>query len=100
MPRGTFLELARVTGNIERATARSVDLPHTLTVGSPGTKLEAGMSLSLREMLGQIPELAELYENTFREHSRRLRCEFQITTFHEPKILDAVNRGEIPPTRR
>lgn len=96
-PTSTFPELARVTGNLERSTVRNEGEPGEVSVRSPGPELNSGTNIMIKEILGQIPDLAELYETTFREHSRRLRCEVLVTGIPEPDLVDALSRGEIPP---
>lgn len=81
---GTFSELARLTGAAEGVRIPYVSIPKVITVRSPGVAPAAGSRLSLREVLGQIPDVAELFERTFGEHSRRLRCEVQATGDLEP----------------
>jgi hypothetical protein len=75
---------------------RSNGLPSELSVRSSGPELAPGTRVTIREVLGQIPDVAELYERTFEEHPRRLRCEVQITGLPEPDLVDAVYSGEIP----
>ena len=96
---GTFPELWRVTGNAEWCMVRNDRMPGAVSAASTGTALSAGVSLTLKEALGQIPDIAELYELTFGKHGRRLRCEVQVTGIPEPSLVDAFSRGEIPPNQ-
>lgn len=81
---GTFSELARLTGAAEGVRIPYISIPKVITARSPGVAPAAGSRLTLREVLGQIPDVAELFERTFGEHSRRLRCEVQATGDLEP----------------
>lgn len=94
---GTFPELARVSENSERCTVRNEGMPGEVTVRSPGPELAPGTVITIKEALGQIPDVAGLYERTFGEHSRRLRCEVQVTGLVEPSLADAFARNAIPP---
>ncbi len=93
---GTFPELARVSGNSERCTVRNEGMPGEVTVRSPGPELAPGTGITIKEALGQIPDVADLYERTFGEHSRRLRCEVQVTGLVEPSLADAFFRNAVP----
>jgi hypothetical protein len=94
--RGVLPGLAHATGNVEWAQVRTERMPGLAEVWSPGTALRAGVSLTIKELLGQVPDIAELYEKTFTEHSRRLRCEVLITHLPEPGV---ALEEEIPPDR-
>lgn len=96
---GTFPELARVSGNSEGCMIRNAEMPGEVPIRSPGPELAPGMHVTIREALGQIPDVVELYERTFGEHSRRLRCEVQVTGLPEPDLVDALTRNEVPPDR-
>lgn len=76
---GTFPELARITGNTEWVRIHTGESPGVADAESPGTELAAEMKLTIKEILGQIPDIASLYEKTFGEHSRRLRAEISYT---------------------
>ncbi|MDP9474184.1 MAG: YaaC family protein [Actinomycetota bacterium] len=92
---GTFPELARVSGNSEWCTVRNEGMPGEVTVRSPGPELAPGTGVTMKEALGQIPDVADLYERTFGEHSRRLRCEVQVTGLPEPDLVDAFTRNAV-----
>lgn len=96
---GTFPELARVTGNLEWCMVRNHELPGEVPVSSTGPDLSPGTGVSIKEALGQVPDIAEIYERTFEEHPRRLRCEVLVTGLPEPDSMDAFSRHEIPPDR-
>ncbi len=96
---GTFPELARVSGNSETCMVRNEGMPGEVSVRSPGPELAPGTRITIKEALAQIPDVAELYERTFGEHPRRLRCEVQVTGLPEPDLVDAFNRNEVPPDR-
>jgi hypothetical protein len=73
---GTFPELLRVTGNADRTKIPAEDNPFEIGVESPGASpVPAGTDLTLREILGQIPDVRDVYEHTFGEHGGRVRCE-------------------------
>ncbi len=93
--RGTFPELARVSENSECCTVRHEFTPSELSVCSPGTQLDSGTQVTIKEMLGQIPDIADLYERTFGEHPSRLRCEVKLTGGLEPGTR-ATNE-QVPP---
>ena len=76
---GTFPELARITDNTERVRVPAQQSPGVADAESRGTELGGGVELTLKEILGQIPDVAALYERTFDEHSRRLRAEVMYT---------------------
>lgn len=76
---GTFPELARITGNMERVRVPTQQSPGVADAESPGTSLATDAKLTTKDILGQIPEVAVLYERTFGEHSRRLRAEIMYT---------------------
>lgn len=76
---GTFPELARVTGNVEWCMVGSERYPGEVAISSTGTDLLPDTRISIREALGQLPDVAGLYETTFGEHSRRLRCEVMVS---------------------
>lgn len=82
--KGTFAELARVAGNIERVRVQAENSPGVANAQSPGSGLTPDVTLTLKEILGQIPDIVALYERTFSEHSRRLRAEFSYTGLPEP----------------
>ena len=77
--KGTFPELARVTNNMERVRVPAHQFPGVTDAESPGTELGGGVELTLKEILGQIPDVAALYEKTFDEHSMRLRVKVRYT---------------------
>ena len=97
--KGTFAELWRATDNADWSAVRHNMPPGALTFRSPGSGLSPGTSVTIQEALGQIPDVAELYERTFGEHPRRLRCEVQVTGIPEPDLVDAFDRNEVPPDR-
>ncbi|MGF1472944.1 MAG: YaaC family protein [Rubrobacteraceae bacterium] len=76
---GTFPELARLVGNTEWVRVHTGESPGVADAESPGTGLAAEATLTIKEILGQIPDVAALYERTFGEHSRRLRAEISYT---------------------
>ncbi len=98
-PTGTLPELARVTGNLERCTVRNEGAPGEVSVRSPGSDLEPGTNMTIKEILAQIPDISELYELTFSEHSRRLRCEVLVTGLPEPDLIDDYHRDAVPSDR-
>lgn len=53
--------------------------------------------MSIKEALGQIPDVAGLYERTFVEHGRCLRCEVLVTGLPEPDVTKKYTLAEIPP---
>lgn len=97
--KGTFAELWRATGNADWCVVRYNMPPGPLTFLSPGSALPHGTGVTIKEALGQIPDVAELYERTFGEHPRRLRCEVEVTGIPEPDLVDAFYRNEVPPDR-
>ena len=65
---GTFPELARATGNSEWTKVYSHGMPgvaDALALGTSPTRLRAATSLSLKEILGKIPDVLEFYKRTF-----------------------------------
>ncbi|MDX5895302.1 YaaC family protein [Rubrobacter radiotolerans] len=96
---GTFPELARVSGNSEKCMVRNGGMPGEVSVRSPGPEIVPGTRVTIKETLGQIPDVADLYERTFGEHPRRLRCEVEVTGLPEPDLADAFIRNEISPNR-
>ena len=76
---GTFPELARVVGNTEWVRVHTGESPGVADAQSSGTGLAAEAKLTIKEILGQIPDVAALYERTFGEHSRRVRAEISYT---------------------
>lgn len=97
--RGTFPELARVTGNAERCRLRREGYPREAVARSANPAVEPGTSLTLKEILGQIPDVADLYERTFGEHGRRLRCEVQLTDLPVREPGGPFLVSEVPPDR-
>ncbi len=100
---GTFPELARVTGNTESFLVRTEGYPGVATARSTGPQPVPGTRVGIKEALGQIPDVSELYERTFGEHGRRLRCEVQVTGRHEASVTKKYALDAIPPdleTRR
>lgn len=96
-PGGTFGELADVTRNSEVARVVHAGVPSVVEVRSPAGIPPAGTELTIKEILGQIPDVAGLYERTFGEHPGRLRCEVQMTYELEPGTR-AIDE-QIPPGR-
>lgn len=94
-PGGTFPELARVTGNAERIRVQAEGAPGVADATSTGTAPSAGEALTIKEVLGQIPDIAPLFERAFSEHSRRLRSELIYTGHVEDRRIGE----EIPPDR-
>ncbi|MDP9485504.1 MAG: hypothetical protein M3Q49_06890 [Actinomycetota bacterium] len=73
---GTFPEFARVTKNADRTRIPAEDNPFEIAVESPGpSPLPAGTSVTVREIVAQIPDVRGVYERTFGEHGGRVRCE-------------------------
>lgn len=89
---GTFSELARTIGNEEWSRIRTENEPGVADARAPGPEVRPGTTLTVKEILGQIPDVAELYQSTFAEHPRRLRCEVLITGLPE-------HGGEVPSDR-
>lgn len=96
---GTFPELARATGNLERCMVPNNDLPGMVSAHSTGTEIPGATNLTIKEILSQIPEIADLYELTFEEHSRRLRCEMLVTGAPEPDWKDLAPGNQVPASR-
>jgi hypothetical protein len=75
--KGTFVELADSTRRIDRATVFMAPHPNVMSIrqaneGVNGA-LPRGWSVTLRDLLGRIPDLHDLYEETFQEHAPCLR---------------------------
>jgi hypothetical protein len=65
---GTFTELANATHAIDRVVVHAAPYPNTIAVKTTSkTDLSAGWSMTLRDLLGRIPELHNIYEETFDE---------------------------------
>ncbi len=68
--RGTFTELLRVTGNEERIATfvgpERVRMPWSI---ADTTAIPAGHAISLKEVVGRVPELPPSYERTFATHA-------------------------------
>ena len=90
---GTFPELVRVTGNSEWVRVQSEKALGVADAHSPGGDVAAGATLTVKEILGQIPDVAGLYGRTSAEHSRRLRAEVIYTGSYEYRAIGE----EIPP---
>lgn len=93
---GTFVGLASVTGNAERIRVQAERSPGVADATSPGSTLAPETVLTIQEILGQIPDVAALYERTFSEHSRRLRSEVIYTGRPESRGIGE----EIPPDKK
>ena len=93
---GTFAELARVTGNTERIRVQAERSPGVADATSPGSALAPETALTIKEVLGQLPDVAVLYERTFSEHSRRLRSEIIYTGLPESRGIGE----EIPSNKK
>ncbi len=83
---GSFPNLARVTGNLERSWARNEGEPGAVVLASPGAEIPEDTALTVREILGQLPDVAGLYERTFAGRPQRLRCEVSLTGGLEPGV--------------
>lgn len=92
-PSGTFAELARITHNSEWVRVQSDGSLGVADALSPGRGVTAGAAITVKEILGQIPDVAGLYGKTFSEHSRRLRAEILYTGTPEHR----AGGEEIPP---
>ena len=64
-PVGTFPELVRLTGNSESVRVPYAGVPKVVMVQSPGNAPPTGWRLTIEEVLGQIPDVAWLYDQTF-----------------------------------
>lgn len=96
---GTFPELARVTRNSECCWVRSVRDPGVTPAWSVGPEIEVGTTFTVKDILSQIPDVADPYERTFAEHGRRLRCEVRLTRHlaREPSV--PFLEADVPPDR-
>ncbi len=67
---GTFTELAEATQRVDRASVYAAPYPKTMAIrtASPAA-MPVGWSMSLRDLLGRIPELHNIYEETFEVHA-------------------------------
>lgn len=75
---GTFPELWNTTKNIDRTRIPAADNPFEIEAVSEGTNpAPDNLKLTIRDVLGQITDLREVYEGTFGEHGCRLKCEVQ-----------------------
>ena len=93
---GTFPEIARLTANAERIRVQAERSPGVADATSPGDGLAPQTALTIKEILGQIPDVAVLYERIFSEHSRRLRSEVIYTGLPESRGIGE----EIPPDKK
>jgi hypothetical protein len=61
---GTFTELAEATPRVDRASVYAAPYPKTMAIrtASPAA-MPVGWSMSLRDLLGRIPELHNIYED-------------------------------------
>ena len=91
---GTFIELARQSENMERLRVPAEQHPGVASVLSSGTALEPDVQLTIKEILGQIPDVAALYEKTFEEHSRRLRAEVLYTGLPNTDLIHEIAPDE------
>ncbi len=74
---GTFPELCRVTENSEVCDIATQSFPKAVVRAQyAGTNpVGAGSEVTVKEVLGQIPDLSEIYEQTFDEHPLCLYCD-------------------------
>jgi hypothetical protein len=71
---GTFPDLSGVTKNAEMNRIRADGPPGVITALYQGTNpIGPGTQITIKDVLGQIPDLAEIFESTFNEFSRCLR---------------------------
>ena len=65
---GTFAELAEATGNIERSRIWVAPYPNRGILCQNGsTVVSSGFELSLKDVLGRLPDIAPLFEEVFAE---------------------------------
>lgn len=76
---GTFPELCRVTENEEICEISTETFPQSVIRAKyRGTSpIPSGSVTTIKEILAQIPDLSELYEETFDEHSLCLPCDIR-----------------------
>lgn len=101
---GTFRELAEATSRVDRVAVNVAPYPNTMAIrtASPGA-MPAGWSISLRDLLGRIPELHNIYEETFEEHAYCRRVFVFLIAGQGPfqTTLDALaTRLGLPPEER
>lgn len=66
---GTFTELADATRAVDRVVVKVAPYPNTMVVKTAAqADMQTGWSMTLRDLLGRIPELYNIYEETFEEH--------------------------------
>lgn len=67
---GTFTELADATHAVDRVVINVAPYPSTTAIRTASKAgMATGWSITLRELLGRIPELHNIYEETFEEHA-------------------------------
>lgn len=67
---GTFTELCRVTKNIERAIIYRAPFPNKAMLTQLGTSdVPTRSTLSLKDVIGRLPDLADRFERTFEAHT-------------------------------
>ena len=93
---GTFPELLRVTANTEKIRVWAEESPGAADAYNPSSAPAEGDATTIKEILGQIPDVAAVYERTFSEHSRRLRAEVSYTGLLESRMPGE----EIPPDEK
>jgi hypothetical protein len=75
--KGTFPALCKVSGNSEMHWIRATGTPNMIPALYQGTAVAQGTQLTIKEVLAQIPDVAEMYESTFEEFSHCLRGDVQ-----------------------
>lgn len=67
---GTFTELADATRTTDRTVVYTIPIPKTVVVRAVAPNpMRVGWSMTLRELLGRIPELHNVYEEVFEDYA-------------------------------
>lgn len=67
---GTFIELADATQVVDRVSVYVAPYPATKLVRTANlASMNVGWALSLRDLLGRVPDLHNMYEETFQAHA-------------------------------
>ncbi|MBM7556308.1 YaaC family protein [Halanaerobacter jeridensis] len=67
---GTFSKLWEVTENIERSSIYIAPYPNRTKIKQYGGKEDSNNLITIKEILARIPELQNIYENTFDDYSK------------------------------
>jgi hypothetical protein len=101
---GTFTELADATQNTDRTAVYTVPIPKTVVVRTVAPNpMRVGWSMTLRELLGRIPELHNVYEEVFEEYAYCRRVFVLVLLDPGPfqTTIDALaTRRGLPPQER